>query len=414
MRTSARVRGHALAAAAILTLGTGCVVHAQHPPVPPPAVTVGFYDVLNPWGQWVVVTGFGTVWRPHAHVVGADFYPYFTGGHWVYSEYGWTWTSNWEWGWVPFHHGRWFFSTEYGWVWIPGDVWGPAWVEWRFGGGYVGWVPLGPPGFHAAYAPRWCWLQARHLHRHDFHRARLVGPDEELAFHAAAPVVRAEGEAPRGPPPAGVASFGAPVEPVRLGPPRSLRRGDVESERRLAPPPGAAVPRPADERPGRGQPVPPTPEARPRETLPPDVRPREPLPPDVRSREPLPRDVRPREPLPPAPEPRRPEFRDERPVPAPPHLAPAPQPAPFPRPRPEPPRAVPAPAPAYPAPGVVPAPAQPFPGARPGYQPAPSLLPPPPGMTPGSDDSQDPRKKKKKKGEPEPAPVPGKAVPRKR
>jgi hypothetical protein len=35
----------------------------------------------------------------------------------------------------------------YGWVWTPGYVWGPAWVDWYWGDGYVGWVPLGPPGF---------------------------------------------------------------------------------------------------------------------------------------------------------------------------------------------------------------------------------------------------------------------------
>ena len=28
--------------------------------------------------------------------------------------------------------------------WVPGYEWGPAWVSWRFGGGYVGWAPLPP------------------------------------------------------------------------------------------------------------------------------------------------------------------------------------------------------------------------------------------------------------------------------
>jgi hypothetical protein len=33
-----------------------------------------------------------------------------------------------------------------GWCWIPGTLWGPAWVSWRWGGGYVGWSPLPPRG----------------------------------------------------------------------------------------------------------------------------------------------------------------------------------------------------------------------------------------------------------------------------
>jgi hypothetical protein len=45
-------------------------------------------------------------------------------------------------------------------VWTPGYVWGPAWVDWYWGDGYVGWVPLGPPGF--AIAPTY-WTYV-----HDF------------------------------------------------------------------------------------------------------------------------------------------------------------------------------------------------------------------------------------------------------
>jgi hypothetical protein len=30
-----------------------------------------------------------------------------------------------------------------GWYWIPGNVWGPGWVSWAYGGNYVGWCPLG-------------------------------------------------------------------------------------------------------------------------------------------------------------------------------------------------------------------------------------------------------------------------------
>jgi hypothetical protein len=62
------------------------------------------------------------------------------------TEYGWTWVSDWDWGWAPFHYGRWLTIGGYGWCWVPGTIWGPAWVSWRYGGGYAGWAPLPPPG----------------------------------------------------------------------------------------------------------------------------------------------------------------------------------------------------------------------------------------------------------------------------
>ena len=75
----------------------------------------------------------------------ADFRPYNTGGHWVWTdEYGWMWASEYAWGWAPFHYGRWVFDDYYGWMWVPGYEWSPAWVEWRTGGDYFGWAPLGP------------------------------------------------------------------------------------------------------------------------------------------------------------------------------------------------------------------------------------------------------------------------------
>lgn len=62
------------------------------------------------------------------------------------TEYGWTWVSDWDWGWAPFHFGRWAVMTGLGWGWVPGTQWGPAWVSWRAGGGFVGWAALPPRG----------------------------------------------------------------------------------------------------------------------------------------------------------------------------------------------------------------------------------------------------------------------------
>ncbi|MCX6217718.1 DUF6600 domain-containing protein [Spirosoma sp.] len=100
-----------------------------------------FYNELAPYGQWIPNPVYGSVWIPN---VGPDFQPYATDGHWVVTEFGNTWVSDYAWGWAPFHYGRWFFDSQYGWAWVPGNDWGPAWVSWRTGGGYYGWAPLGP------------------------------------------------------------------------------------------------------------------------------------------------------------------------------------------------------------------------------------------------------------------------------
>jgi len=63
------------------------------------------------------------------------------------TDYGWTWLSDYEWGWAPFHYGRWDYDNNYGWFWFPGDEWAPAWVTWRRGDGYYGWAPMRPDDF---------------------------------------------------------------------------------------------------------------------------------------------------------------------------------------------------------------------------------------------------------------------------
>ena len=105
-----------------------------------------FESTLSPYGAWQDVPRYGHVWVPSTTTVGYDFTPYASDGHWVMSDYGWTWVSDWDWGWAPFHYGRWMVVGGYGWCWLPGTHWGPAWVHWRWGGGYVGWAPMGPRG----------------------------------------------------------------------------------------------------------------------------------------------------------------------------------------------------------------------------------------------------------------------------
>src|SRR5208283_644645 len=94
----------------------------------------------------------GYVWIPN---VDAGFSPYQSNGHWVMTDYGWTWVSDYPWGWAPFHYGRWAYDNFYGWFWVPDIYWGPAWVCWRHCPGYYGWAPLGP-GISISVGFSWC------------------------------------------------------------------------------------------------------------------------------------------------------------------------------------------------------------------------------------------------------------------
>ena len=182
-------------------------------------VSVGvFYDRLAPYGEWVTLGSYGRVWRPSVAIVGVGFRPYFTGGHWVSTDYGWSFESDWDWGWAPFHYGRWLLDANFGWVWVPDAVWGPAWVSWRFGGGYAGWAPLPPPGagiYVETYQPYWCFVETRHFVDRDFFRYAMSPRHYHEAFRVAPPVRYAFG-----PPPGQVSSaVGRPIETVRLAPP---------------------------------------------------------------------------------------------------------------------------------------------------------------------------------------------------
>jgi hypothetical protein len=119
----------------------------EAPPVyvssPPPEVGY-FYDDLSPYGSWVQLDGIGWCWQPRVVVINHGWRPYCDSGHWVYTDAGWFWQSDYSWGWAPFHYGRWQLHERCGWVWTPDRVWGPAWVTWRYEGDHCGWAPLPP------------------------------------------------------------------------------------------------------------------------------------------------------------------------------------------------------------------------------------------------------------------------------
>lgn len=110
----------------------------------PPEVGVSFgvfYNSLSPYGEWLQVGGDVYAWRPTD--IHAGWRPY-VNGRWIWTDDGWFWASDEPWGWATCHYGRWYYDDYYGWLWIPGYEWAPAWVEWRYGGGCIGWAPLSP------------------------------------------------------------------------------------------------------------------------------------------------------------------------------------------------------------------------------------------------------------------------------
>ncbi|HEY1962419.1 MAG TPA: DUF6600 domain-containing protein [Rhizomicrobium sp.] len=136
----------AVYAAALLLSGASLVALA-----PPAQAAVGirlgfnyFHDRMAPYGRWLHHPLWGDVWRPRRSLAGPGFQPY-TNGHWeLTDEYGWYWVSDDAFDDVVYHYGRWVYDPQWEWLWVPGYTWAPAWVSWREGEDYTGWMPLPP------------------------------------------------------------------------------------------------------------------------------------------------------------------------------------------------------------------------------------------------------------------------------
>lgn len=222
-------------------ISTGAYLEAPPEPAPPTApdqpaaqpsgeVTVAdFYEPLATSGDWVDVAPYGRVWVPREDVVGTDFVPYSTGGQWVATDQGWVFQSQWEneFGWATYHYGRWAWAEDLGWYWVPDVEWGPAWVDWRYGGAYVGWAPLAPVGVvlvPAAYV----FVETRYIAEPAVWRFRVPPQHVTVIYGATAPsheyAMRGSVRWSLGPPMAHVAAAGVMVRPVRYTVPS---RGDI-------------------------------------------------------------------------------------------------------------------------------------------------------------------------------------------
>jgi hypothetical protein len=120
-----------------------------------------FIQALAPHGTFTVVDPVGLVWAPAPEAVGSAFVPYVTHGLWEPSPNGWQFVSEFVWGDLVFHYGRWFDDPEAGWVWAPDDAWGASWVDWRNDGTVVAWSPRLPEALRGtAVEARRRWFTA--------------------------------------------------------------------------------------------------------------------------------------------------------------------------------------------------------------------------------------------------------------
>jgi hypothetical protein len=177
-----------LAVAFLALVGTAAAP-AQAPPQEEAGIGM-FYSSLGSQGEWISVDGGTYAWRPAG--VESGWRPY-SDGHWVWTDDGWYWASDEPWAWATYHYGRWYCDDYYGWVWVPGYEWAPAWVEWRYGGDYVGWAPLSPYavfsanwGVHyrrywATPYNYWSFVDCRYMGNHDLHRY-VYGTGENTRF----------------------------------------------------------------------------------------------------------------------------------------------------------------------------------------------------------------------------------------
>jgi hypothetical protein len=121
----------------------------------PEDVEIAGVEDLDEYGEWQDLPDYGHCWHPSA--ASSDWAPY-RDGYWSDDHtLGLTWVSNEQWGWAPYHYGRWARVNQQ-WYWVPRDIkrhttYAPslvAFVSPR--ADEVGWVPLGPGD---PYVPRY-------------------------------------------------------------------------------------------------------------------------------------------------------------------------------------------------------------------------------------------------------------------
>lgn len=145
-------------------LGMGSRAHAQGAIGVATSITVQqFMEDLANYGTWTPDRTWGWTWQPRG--VLPNWRPYMQGEWQVAEGFGLYWHSYEAFGWAVYHYGRWAWWDRTGWVWIPDKTWGPGYVNWAYGDGYVAWTPMaptapGPQGIRNGECqnPAWQWM----------------------------------------------------------------------------------------------------------------------------------------------------------------------------------------------------------------------------------------------------------------
>ena len=172
--------------------GPAAPAQPDNVPETDPRAISEFRSTLDPYGTWVNDDKYGTVWVPNRDVVGADFAPYVSAGRWALTaDNDWIWQSDYPFGGVVFHYGRWVWVPNTGWAWVAGRRYANAWVTWRVptdNYGYIGWAPMAPAwGWYGGVAIGLWWYPpsayvfcpthyafAYNVHRHIVHDHHMV------------------------------------------------------------------------------------------------------------------------------------------------------------------------------------------------------------------------------------------------
>jgi hypothetical protein len=161
--------------------------------------TARYRGALAAHGEWRADERFGSRWCPSQDaalaVNGSTFVPFRTGGRWQRSDGAPVWIAGEPGSWqdLTAHAGWWVRQDGIdAWCWLPGTSAHPGRVGWRAGGGYVGWVPLGPTD-EAEQVPSRAWTFTFLGALHEDRVSPLVGDAADVALSNTMPL---PGEAP--------------------------------------------------------------------------------------------------------------------------------------------------------------------------------------------------------------------------